>query len=76
VCDVSYLLQTRALEREALALWAQAPFMEGDPPSVAAVIAEFDTWLESGPSQPEIVEPKDRAQRDLDEAMGIVRGRR
>lgn len=70
---MSYLLQARAREREALALQAQAPFIEGDPPSVAEVLAEFDAWLVSVPSEAEPATPQDQAQRDLDEAMGVRR---
>lgn len=73
VCDVSYLLQAGAREREALALQAQAPFIDGDVPSVAQVLAEFDAWLVSSPEDVEPETPQDRAQRDLDEAMGVRR---
>jgi hypothetical protein len=47
VCDVSYLLQVRALEREAMALQARAAFAEEGVhvPSVAEVVADFDAWL-------------------------------
>jgi hypothetical protein len=70
---VSYLLQARAREQEALALRAQTMQMEGEPPTVAEVLAEFDEWLVSGPSEPESDNPQDQAQRDLDEAMGVRR---
>ena len=47
---MSYLLQVRSIEREALALQAQAPFMEEGSklPSVADALAEFDAWLIEG----------------------------
>lgn len=70
---MSYLLQARAREREALALQAQAPFIDGTPPTVAEVLAEFDAWLISVPTEDEPVSPQDQAQRDLDEAMGVRR---
>jgi hypothetical protein len=73
VCDVSYLLQVRAREREALALRSQALQMDVDPPSVAEVIAEFDDWLVSDVEPAKTEDPRDQAQRDLDEAMGVRR---
>jgi hypothetical protein len=70
---VSYLLQARAREQEALALRAQTMQMEGEPPTVAEVLAEFDEWLISGPQDETPVSAQDQAQRDLDEAMGVRR---
>lgn len=69
---MSYLLQVRAIERDALALLAQSPFLEGHPPSVAEAIAEFDAWLNSEPVDHQET-PRDRAQWDLDVAMGVRR---
>lgn len=70
---MSYLLQVRAIERDALALLTQAPFLEGRPPTVAEAVAEFDAWLNSE-SVDHQETPRDRTQWDLDVAMG-VRGR-
>jgi hypothetical protein len=70
---VSYLLQMRAREREALAFQAQAPFLdEGSHlPTVAEVIAEFDEWLVSEIEQD--VSPQDAEKRQLDAAMLVRR---
>jgi len=70
---VSYLLQIRAREREALAIQAQAPFLEEGSrlPTVGDVIAEFDEWLISDEEQD--VSPADAERRQLDAAMLVRR---
>jgi hypothetical protein len=73
---VSYLLQIRALEREALAMQSQAPFVtEGSHlPSVAEVIAEFDGWLSADPMEDQPPTSVDMEMQQLHRAMGL-RGR-
>lgn len=70
---MSYLLQMRAREREALAIQAQAPFLdEGSHLStVAEVIDEFDEWLVSEIEQD--VSPENAEKRQLDAAMLVRR---
>ena len=70
---MSYLLQVRAREREALAIQGQAPFLEEGAhlPTVAEVIAEFDEWLLSETERD--VSPENAEKRQLDAAMLVRR---
>jgi hypothetical protein len=73
---VSYLLQIRAIEREVLAIQAQAPFLEEGSklPTVAEAIAEFDAWLSEDAPEERPLTGADMERAELYEAMG-VRGR-
>lgn len=73
---MSYLLQIRAIEREALAIQAQAPFVEQGSrlPTVAEAIAEFDAWLAGDLPDDRPPAAADLELAELHEAMG-VRGR-
>jgi hypothetical protein len=74
---VSYLLQVRAIEREALAIQAQAPFVDEGVqlPTVAEALAEFDAWLISPPPDDRSVAPEDIERAEQYEAMGVRRRR-
>jgi hypothetical protein len=75
VCDVSYLLQIRAIEREALALQVLAPHLEqgAQLPSPAEAIAEFDAWLTEEPPEERPLTGADMERAELYEAMGVRR---
>jgi hypothetical protein len=75
---VSYLLQVRSIEREALALQAQAPFMEEGSklPTVGEALEEFDEWLTSDPDGDGPSTPADAEMAELHALLvGERRGR-
>lgn len=75
ICDVAYLLQVQAIERETLAIQSQAPFVEEGVrlPTVAEAIAEFDAAL-AEELDDEPVLPEDAEMAELYGLLS-VRGR-
>lgn len=72
MCDVAYLCQVEALERETLAQVALIPHLDEQArkqvPSVADVRAEFDGWLLSEPVEQRMT-PADVEQATLHRLM-------
>lgn len=73
ICDVSYMLQVRSLEREVLALQARAAFAEEGThvPSVAEVIADFDRWLTEDAVMSQPLTTADIEREQLFELLGV-----
>jgi hypothetical protein len=74
---VSYLLQVRAKEREALAIQGLAPHVDEGThlPTAAEVIEEFDQWLMADPEDSEPATRADRDQAELYALLGVGRRR-
>jgi hypothetical protein len=76
LCDASYRCQWERLEREALAMQAQAPYVEEGTkiPSPSDVQAEFDGWLNEAPQHQSMTrEELDRLE--LYRLLGVAKGR-
>lgn len=73
---MSYLLQVRALERQALALQGQRPFLDEKAklPTVDETLAEFEAWLNAVP-QAGPARAVDAESAQLYELLGVGKGR-